>query len=619
MVTKWFMNSERLKRFGIWLLPIALLAIHGGLLLYSIPLHSVCIDEAAHVPAGLMHWHTGEYAAYRVNPPLPRMLSTLPLLDKDVYWSSHTSGLHPDPFTRIEWHIHREFYQWNRDRYHDLIFRARWAGILWSCLGGWLVFRWSSELYSYRGGILVLLLWCFEPNILAHAQLVSPDLPCSVAGLLAIYTFHHYLKAPTWSRALLGGMALGLALLTKFTLIILLPVCLVLLLVAPELPQLSRSKALLVRSGHAVLAIMVLFMVINLGYLFEGSGRRLGDIPFISRTFAGPQAELDPRLGPDGAGNRFRGTWLGSVPVPVPEDWLRGIDVQRRDFEILPEIGPSYLRGEWRSGGWWYYYLYALGVKLPLGAIALILAGLTLAVLRHRTAATWRDELAIYLPAVAIITLVSSQTGFNHHVRYVLPALPFLMIGVGKLGQLLRREHWIAGAVVLVLVGWGVVSSLRVYPHSLSYFNEAAGGPENGHAHLVDSNIDWGQDVFFLKRWMDEHPEARPMRMAVFNFIHWHVIGQQPLYPPSDSCSGPGEECGPHPGWYAISVNALRGQRLGGGYSATCTYFRHFQPVARAGSSIYIYHISLDEANQVRQHLGLLLLPAKESHSRSNR
>lgn len=610
MLAKCFPTVERLQHLSGGL-PIALLAIHASLLLHSIYLHSVCIDEAAHIPAGLIHWHTGTYAAYRVNPPLPRMLATLPLLGEDVYWVDGTSGEYVNPFARIEWLHHREFYQWNQERYHDLIFRARWAGILWSCLGGWLVFCWARELYGYCGGMLALVLWCFEPNILAHAQLVSPDVPCCVAGLLAIYTFHHYLKAPTWSRALISGMALGLALLTKFTLIILLPVCLMLLLVAPTLPQLSRHKSLLVRLGHAVLAIIAMFVVINLGYLFEGSGRRLGDIPFISRTFAGPQADLDPQLGAKGAGNRFRGTWLGSVPTPLPEDWLRGIDVQRRDFEQSPDTRPSYLRGEWRSRGWWYYYLYALGVKLPLGTIALILAGLALAAILHRTAGSWRDELAIYLPALALIALVSSQTGFNRHLRYVLPALPFLLVGVGKLGQLFRREYWFAGALVLLLAVWTIVSSSRVYPHSLSYFNEAAGGPENGHAHLVNSNIDWGQDVLFLKHWMDEHPDARPMRMAVFNFVHWDVTGQQPLYPPSDSCFGPGEECGPHPGWYAISVNALRGQNLGGGYSATCSYFQHFQSVARVGYSIYIYHISLEEANRVRQRLGLPLLPTE--------
>src|SRR5262249_43677115 len=116
------------------------------------------------------------------------------------------------------------------------------------------------------------------------------------------------------------------------------------------------------------------------------------------RLFAGTEAELHPRRGAEGAGSRFCGSMLAGKSGPVPEDWLRGIDVQRRDFEEFGRTRPSYLAGQWRERGWWYYYLYALAVKLPLGTIALILGGLALAVFRCKQSAAWREELAIYLP-----------------------------------------------------------------------------------------------------------------------------------------------------------------------------------------------------------------------------
>jgi hypothetical protein len=149
----------------------------------------------------------------------------------------------------------------------------------------------------------------------------------------------------------------------------------------------------------------------------------------------------------------------------------------------------------------------------------------------------WRNELVLHAPAVVILFFVSSQTGFNHHSRYILHAMPFLYITIGRLfskhgerGRIiapistpaspgcwgpwatslaLPLAPWLAGGIALT---WSVASSLAIYPHSLSYFNELAGGPENGHAHLVDSNIDWGQDLLYLKAWIDEHPEARPIR-----------------------------------------------------------------------------------------------------------
>ena len=230
------------------------------------------------------------------------------------------------------------------------MFLARGSGVFWSCLGGLLIFRRARELYGAVAGLFALAHWCFEPNILAYAQIISPDLPCSVAALLAGYFFWKYLKEPIGPRADAVGLALGLALLTKFTLLVLLPVGIVVLIVAKRPAGVSVGGVIRQRFGHAILALVIRVLVINLGYLFEGTGRRLGDVPFVNEIFTGEQ--LDPARGAEGAGNRFRETWLGRLPVPVPEDWLRGIDVQRRDFEQTQNIRPSYLRGEWRQRGW---------------------------------------------------------------------------------------------------------------------------------------------------------------------------------------------------------------------------------------------------------------------------
>jgi hypothetical protein len=589
-------TSDRLIRW----LPALLLAAHAGLLLNSIRLHSVTIDEAGHIPSGLVHWHAGTFGAYRVNPPLPRMLATLPLLATKCQWVDEGEWAYRGPHSRVEGQLARSFRQFNQERYRQYVVLARLAGVLWSCLGGWLVFRWGRDLYGFGGGLLGLAVWCFEPNILAHAQLATPDLPCSVAALLAGYVFWLYLKTPAWEGAVIVGMTLGLALLTKFTLVVLLPVEAVLLLA--WMPA-WRGRELLVRLAHASAALVVMLLVVNAGYMFEGSGKRLGDIPFISRSFAGTANTSDSHPAAQEAGNRFRDSWLGRLPVPLPEDWLRGIDVQRRDFEIMPQTRPSYLAGQWKHGGWWYYYLYALGVKLPVGVIALMLAGFVLAVIRHRCAAGWRDELAVYLPAMAVLAFVSSQTGFNHHMRYVLPAFPFLMVGTGKLAWFLANRRWLPGGVVIAALLWGILSGLAVYPHSLSYFNEIAGGPLNGHAHLLDSNIDWGQDSLFLERWLDEHPEARPMHLALFGPTPRNLADEPLLHPPPGPAEGAAQGSGPQPGYYAISVNALRGMNFRG--ASGLEYFQRFEPIARAGYTIYVYHLSRQDCDRLRTEMGL--------------
>ena len=123
------------------------------------------------------------------------------------------------------------------------------------------------------------------------------------------------------------------------------------------------------------LILLLGLYVLNLGYGFEGSFQKLGDYGFVSETLGGPIEDAE-RYSPE-ARNRFEETWLAHLPVPLPKNYVMGIDLQRWDFERKMW---SYLRGEWRMGGWWYYYLYALAVKVPLGTWVLVLlaAGVSL-------------------------------------------------------------------------------------------------------------------------------------------------------------------------------------------------------------------------------------------------
>jgi 4-amino-4-deoxy-L-arabinose transferase-like glycosyltransferase len=566
---------------------VILLTFHVTLLLISSRLQFPTRNEVAHVPAGLVCWETGNYSLYKVNPPLWKMLATLPT----YCLGPKLDGLRlpATPGDRPEWGDAHTFSADNADRYFTLIWSARLAGIAWSLLGGWIIYCWAGQLYGDRGGLLAVALWCFGPNVLAHAPLVTPDMPAAVAGLTATYVFWGYLRHGTWGLTVAAGVLLGVAQLTKFTLLILYAVWPVLFVLhaLDRYNDTFRHVRLRTRLVQAVSIAALSLLTINVGYEFDGTFRPLAEFQFVSRTFTG-EPEAEPKESDAVAGNRFRETWFGRIPVLVPADYLIGIDVQRRDFE--GQLPASYLRGEWRDHGWWYYYLYALAVKVPLGTWALVLWGIALTPFRKYRAG-FADELTLWLPAIAVLVLVSSQTGFNHHSRYVLPALPFVCVATGKLGQFLAAQNWKAGTVVTVLVASIIVSSLRVYPHSLSYFNELAGGPDRGADHLVDSNIDWGQDLFFFQAWAERHPEARPLGLAYYNFIDCRVIGASYDPVPLD----------PRPGWFAVDIHSLKaGQHK---------YFERFTSVAKAGYSIFIYHVSPDDAASARREMGLPPLP----------
>ena len=566
----------------------SLLLIHAVLLAVSARLNFVTIDEIGYIPSGLSHWQTDGFSWYCVNPPLPRMVATLPLLLASP--QTHYDAKPEAPGERREWIAGPQFAADNATNYFDLVYLSRWAGIAWSMLGGWLVCRWAGELYGARAGYLSLVLWCFGPNILAHAQLITPDIPATVAGFAATYAFWHYLRRPSWTRAWFAGLLLGLAESTKFTLLVLYAVWPVLSLLYAWNPD-ARGRSppsWRTRLGHAFLVFGLSISVINLGYAFTNTGWRLGEFAFVSRLFAG--ASLD-----DGHGNRFDGGWLGHVPVPLPADYVRGIDVQRRDFE---SGWLCYLAGEWRSPGWWYFYLYALCVKTPLGTLFLVATALMLTLRRHRVCAAWRDELSVWLPVAAILILVGSQTGLQC-LRYALPVAPFAFVGAGQLARFWQRGRWKIGVGAFVLLGGAALSSMSVYPHSLAYFNEAVGGPAQGHAHLVDSNLDWGQDLLRLKDWIDRHPEARPLHVACFTHLDPHLAGIDFQLPPLSPSRK--SEATLEPGYYAVSINYVQGMAFPvpnaqGRFRRipvdALGYFRRYRPFAQVGYTLFIYHIT---------------------------
>jgi hypothetical protein len=279
-----------------------------------------------------------------------------------------------------------------------------------------------------------------------------------------------------------------------------------------------------------------------------------------------------------------------------------GIDRAKMD---LDKGWWSYLRGQWSQRGWWYYYLYAAAIKVPLGTWLLGILATLLTMLKKAYRASPWDEIILLAPGVALFAFVSSQTGFSHHLRYALPAFPFAFIWCSKVAQSIELHHRGVAIVGGGALAWSIVSSLAVYPHSLSYFNELVGGPKNGHWHLDKSNTDWGQDVFFLKKWYDAHPEARPLAVRFDFVVSPAIIDTKFDEPPKDKrCdernpATPEGELGPLPGWYAVSVNHLHDR------THDYDYFLEFEPVDWVGYSMPVYHLTVAECNRVRAKLGL--------------
>jgi hypothetical protein len=423
---------------------------------------------------------------------------------------------------------------------------------------------------------------------------------------------------PSWRGTVLLAIVLGLAQLTKLTMLVLYPLWVV-LFVACRRPNRNCSWQ---QASKEVAMLIVVFcgsvVILNTGYMFDGTCRSLGGYQFQSSLLAGNHCVAQ---GPARCGNRFANTFLEKWPVPLPEDYVYGIDLQKIDFE---RGYLSYLNGTWSYRGWWYFHLYALLLKLPLGYLAVAAGAFIVTIAAPNQIVPLRDELQVLLPACVLAVALVLGSAIGMHSRYAIPMLPFLFILCGKLARLPCSAYPCGHAAVVAMVTWGISSSLLVYPHSISYFNEIAGGPSHGYQYLAKSDSSWGQDLILLRKWLRDHPEAKPIHLAQAGPMDPALLGIDfvaPLVGPrnrSQKHSIPPEMLGPKSGYYAIDVCFLEGRDSlscpdghGNWYEPSTheeydlSYFKDYVPIAKVGYTINIYHIDPKEADRHRFLLGL--------------
>ncbi|NQT13406.1 MAG: hypothetical protein HQ582_11695, partial [Planctomycetes bacterium] len=305
--------------------------------------------EGGHMAATVYLWQTLRFDVFRVNPPLTRIIGGLPvaMCRPKHDWRFYSSR----PQNRSEWAIGKAFIAANTPEKTRWCFSlARWSLIPVLLTAGYFGHRLSWEMYGDWAAMLFLVLWCFSPFLLAWGATICPDAAATALGLVAVYTFRGWLCKPNWARACVAGACLGLLPLAKLTWVIafgLWPLIWFMWTI-PSRPSKAGvgSRPWPPLRQLAVILFLGLY-VLNMGYLFDGTGRRLGEYSFLSHTLVGEES-------PGGqaarvARNRFVGTWLGAIPAPLPSEFVQGIDAQRYDFE---RTMPSYLRGQWADHGW---------------------------------------------------------------------------------------------------------------------------------------------------------------------------------------------------------------------------------------------------------------------------
>ncbi|MCA9036267.1 MAG: glycosyltransferase family 39 protein [Planctomycetaceae bacterium] len=603
-------RSTLIDRFSYSSLMFACLSVYALFAIFSCAANSPTIDEPGHLVGGLSIWKYGRFDVYKVNPPLMRMLASIPALVIASDLRSDYSGL-PYGADRPEFELGDILIHSNSDRVRLLFFASRFVCLVFPLLLIGICMKWARELHHSKGAVLLTgIAAALSPMLLGHGSLVTPDAAAAATGVLALYTFRKWLLHSTIDNAALCGGAAGLALLSKFTWIPVFPVTAILVLPVWRRSGGGALKWLWRDAQHLTAAAVIAVLIINITFGFERSFTPLGQIPFGSMALSS-SSHIGSNDKIRTVSNRFSQSLAGHFPVPLPIEYVLGIDLQMQSFDSVAN-SESYLMGEWKDGGWWYYYVIALLVKEPVStlllgicAFALIVCQAANPLLAKRESPgssggtklpELRETVLLLTPAILTFLLVSSETAFNRHLRYVLPCYPFLYILIARIAHLANRFAWVP-SVMTLMIGCQCVSVIAHGSSYISYFNEFAGGSKNGHKWLMGSNIDWRQDYFRLLAWQKSHPERdalfligpctyNPADLGIKNTEAPPFLPGRPQYRNADGVRGPA------PGWYAVSLSSYYGRNT----MREFDYLRRMAIDDRIGDSLLMVHVSEQEA-----------------------
>jgi 4-amino-4-deoxy-L-arabinose transferase-like glycosyltransferase len=522
-------NDGPTGRFaGSWLmLPILAALLYLGLSIHAAYLETPTVDEFAHVPAGYAYLSHGRLDLYAKNPPLLKYWMALPIV---VNSRVTTPEVAVEPHAWGPWQYGLAFMNANRHVYLNVFFHARLMVIIVGLATGFLLLGWARELYGSHVSAVVSALFFLSPTVLAHSHLATIDSGCMFSMFLAVFTLRWAYRRPAWPRLVAAGAALGLAMLVKFTAVLLILVFIGLAVVYRGADgPLRKRRGLLQLMRDLVLQFVPAVVMINLLMGFKGTFKPVGEYSFVSSF-----CESVQRVIPD------------ACPVPLPEDYVVGFDAQKRDAE-KGEAG-SYLMGRWSQEGWWYYNFLAFGLKVSLPLLVLLLLSPWCL---FRQGLPGKELWAVLLPVVVFLVLTSAFNRLNIGIRYILPIFPFLFLLAGSVlrqASLAASKWWRRLIRALVLVYCGVTVAL-VHPSYLSFFNVLAGGPERGPQWLLDSNLDWGQDLYRVRGAAERLKGGETIRLLYFGHVDPSIYGLKYAVAPDR----------PVKDVVAVSVNYLKG------------------------------------------------------------
>lgn len=473
----------------------AILALHAWLAIDATIDLGVTSDETAHLTGGYSYWLYNDYRLHPENGNLPQRWAAIPLLI--IRPSLNLTQFPQDWQTADVWRMGHHFFFESGNNIDFLMLCGRSMMLLWSLATGFLIFTWSRGLWGDLGGIFSLTLFAFSPTTLAHAPLITSDMCAAFWLLAATGAWWRLSERFTLLRLGLSVAATSLAVAAKFSGLLLFPIAIGIVIwrmlrcrseqqTGPRQIWMM-SSSLAYAAGwtglvvvHAIVSALVIWCLF--GFRFTAFNDAFGSGHFFSDL----QATL-------------LSTSVGRWPLAavqklhvLPEAFIYGLSY----VLFAAQKRPAFAADQFSDAGWWWFFPFAFLVKSSVAELtaifACICAGITVAWKRGKTSALQcLDRLAPLVCLVAVYGLISISSHLNIGQRHLLPLYPVLFIAAGGLCITSAGGRWLA----LAIAGMAGVESMSIRPDYLAFFNRLAGGPEAGWRLLVDSSLDWGQNL----------------------------------------------------------------------------------------------------------------------------
>ena len=575
-----------------------LLTVFGVLAITSMWNDSANYDERIHLPAGYSYLTRQDMRLNPEHPPLVKDLTALPLLFMKINFPYENPGwntvLTSEKSRTPAWQTDVTFgndllYYFGNDA-QKMMRYGRIPIILIGIILGFYVWKFTKELWGNSTGIIALVLYSFSPTILAHTRLVTTDVAAAAAFFISFYYLYHWLKAPTKMNLWVFGIVLGLALLTKFSTILLVPIFGFIVLVKYITNSRNQVPNIFTRF---ILALIIAYLIVGAVYFFHvwdyPIAKQAIDTEFILSTFGfKPLADFN--------------IWLSSqLHLRAYGQYLLGLLMVLQRSE---GGNTTYYLGEISAEGSRSYFPVVYLIKEPLAYILMIFLAIFLAIkhciihcYKRSVKYWWRDFIVLtknnpaetgMILIIFIYWVFSIRSRLNIGVRHILPTLPFIYALTARQLSAWIHNYKIRKIFISILIAWTVFSVISIWPSFLTYFNEAAGGPNNGYKFVVDSNLDWGQDILRLANFIEKN-NIKEIKMDYFSGA------PAEYYIKTAKIESYNREV-PQKGWLAVSATiysgACKGEKIPCSYNERAyIWLDQYKPVAKIGYSIFVYKI----------------------------